>query len=236
MFLKVSQCHSFDDAHRVISAHLTKDQADAFGLFSVKSGNLLTPILNYITSVSATAGISYVGAIKPFLPLITEGMDLIAGQTQDTALEVGIDTDLTLTKICVAAVIDRPKGSIDEKKLSLDTDGRLLLDSVPLDCGYATFSLRRTLQKSDYGEIPEHKERYAAIQSAIEANSQKDAKDALIAFRLATIASPDLISSDARKLVARAKEKIDEAFSPMASGNVGTEHEVEQLSEIGRYD
>lgn len=132
-----------------------------FGLFSVKSGNLLTPVLNYVTKVSATAGISYVGAVKPFLPLITEGMDLIAGQAQDTALEVGIDTDLALNKSCVAAIVDRPKGSIDAKLLSLDVDGSLLLQGAPLDCGYATLSILRTLQKSDYGEIPELKERYA---------------------------------------------------------------------------
>src|SRR6202035_3635131 len=35
-----------------------------FGLFSVKSGNLLSPILDYVARVSETAGISYVGAIK----------------------------------------------------------------------------------------------------------------------------------------------------------------------------
>src|SRR3972149_4572237 len=184
-----------------------------FGLFSVKRGNLLTPLLDYITRVSAAAGISYVGAIKPFLPLITEGMDLIAGQVQDTALEVGVDTDLVLATSCVAAIIARPKGSIDPEKLSLDGDRRLLLDGEPLRWGYATVSLRRTLEKSDYGEIPELKERYAAIQSAIRSNKEKDALDALTAFRLAALASPDLIPSDARKLVEKVKQKVTEAFT-----------------------
>lgn len=207
-----------------------------FGLFSVKSGNLLSPVLDYVTKVSATAGISYVGAIKPFVPLIIEGMDLIAGQTQDTALEVGVDTDLTLTTSSVAVIIARPKGSIDPAKLSLDGDRRLLLDGEPLDCGYATFSLRRTLEKSDYGEIPELKERYAAIQSAIKGNKMKDAMDALTAFRLATIASPDLIPSDARRLVEKAKEKFEEAFPPGGAAAVGAKVGVEKLSEIGLYD
>ena len=67
------------------------------GLFSVKAGNLLTPILEYVTKVSSTAGISFVGAVKPFLPLITQGMDLIAGQQDDTELEVALDTDAALT-------------------------------------------------------------------------------------------------------------------------------------------
>jgi hypothetical protein len=206
------------------------------GLFSVKSGNLLTPLLDYITRVSSTAGISYVGAIKPFLPLITEGMDLIAGQRQDTALEVGVDTDLTLISGCVAAIIDRPKGSIDTTKLSLDKDRRLLLGEKVLDCGYAAFSLRSTAEKSDYGEIPELKERYAAIQSAIKGGKMKDAQDALAAFRLATIASPDLIPSDASKLVEKARQKVKEAFPPGGVAASGIEVRVENLSEIGLYN
>lgn len=207
-----------------------------FGLFSVKSGNLLTPILDYVTRVSSTAGISYVGAIKPFVPLITEGMDLIAGQVEDTALEVGVDTDIALTTSSVAAIIACPKGSISETKLSLDTDRRLLLEGKPLECGYATFSLRRTLVKTDYGEIPELKERYAAIQSAIKSGKEKDARDALTAFRLSALASPDLIPSDAHTLVAKAKAKVDDAFPLGGFAAVGREVRVEELSQIGLYD
>jgi len=207
-----------------------------FGLFSVKSGNLLTPLLDYITRVSSTAGISYVGAIKPFVPLITEGMNLIAGQLQDTALEVGVDTDLTLSTSCAAAIIARPKGSIDPAKLSLDEDRGLLLDGNHLDCGYAVFSLRRTPNKSDYGEIPELKERYAAFQSAIRRGKMMDSRDALTAFRLATIASPDLITTDARRLSEKANQKFKEAFPPGGIAAFETEVRVEKLSEIGLYD
>ena len=208
-----------------------------FGLFSVKSGNLLTPVLDYVTRVSAAAGNSYVGAIKPFLPLITEGMDLIAGQRDDTALEVGVDTSLNMSTGCVSAVIDRPRGSIDVTQLSLDTDRKLLLNGKPLDAGYAVFSFRPTLEKADYGEIPELKERYAALQSAIRAGKVKDAQDALTAFRLATIASSDLIPSDANKLADKAAQKVKNAFPPDGT-NVGATRIVrmETLSEIGLYD
>lgn len=207
-----------------------------FGLFSVKSENLLTSVLDYVTKISAVAGISYVGAIKPFVPLITEGMDLIAGQSQDTALEVGIDADLKLDLSCVAAIIALPLGSIDITKLSLDADRRLLLDRKPLDCGYAVFSLRRTIQKPDFGEIPELKERYAAIQSAIRSGKEKDARDALVAFRLAALASADLIPSDARRLVQKAKERLEESFPPGGFAAVRTDLRMEKLADIGLYD
>ena len=208
-----------------------------FGLFSVKGGNLLSPVLDYITQVSLIAGISYVGAIKPFLPLITEGMDLIAGQQEDTELEVGLDTDLDLQRSCVAAIIARPKGTIDPSKLRLDADRRLLTDGKLLDCGYAVFSLRRTPTKSDYGEIPELKQQYAAIQSAIQRGKMKDARDALATFRLATIASPDLISSDASSLYAKVKRKVDAAFPPGGLASLGADvGRVETLAEVGLYD
>ena len=207
------------------------------GLFSVKSGNLLSPVLDYVTKVSTTAGNSYVGAIKPFIPLITEGMDLIAGQTQDTALEVGVDTDLNPTMSCVSAIIALPKSKIDPSKLTLDDDRKLLIDGEPLSCGYAVFSLRRTIEKSDYGEIPELKDRYAAILSAIRTGKEKDARDALTSFRLAAIASPDLISSDTNKLIDKVTKKVKTAFPPGGIAAFGKEVVREDtLFSIRLYD
>lgn len=205
------------------------------GLFSVKSGNLLTPIIDYVTRVSSVAGISFVGVVKPFVPLITEGMDLIAGQKDDTAIEVAIDADIALQRSGIYAIIAAPKGSI-AGQLSVDAaDRKLLVDGHPLERAYCVFSIRRTLQKADYGEIPELKERYAAVQAAIKGNKIKDAQDALTAFRLATIASPDLISSDARRLVAKAEQKVKDAFP---AGGVSLTQRVvvsESLSDIGLY-
>jgi hypothetical protein len=208
-----------------------------FGLFSVKSGNLLSPVLDYVTRVSSAAGNSYVGAIKPFLPLITEGMDLIAGQHEDAALEVGVDTAIDLKTGCVSAIIDLPRGSIDVAKLSLDKDRKLLLNGKPIDAGYAVFSFRPSTEKSDYGEIPELRERYAAIQAAIRSGKQRDAQDALAAFRLTAIVSPDLIPADASKLVEKATQKVRKAFPPGGVGDVtGARHAPESLSDIRLYD
>lgn len=208
------------------------------GLFSVKSGSLLTPVLDYVTRVSSTAGISFVGAIKPFLPLITEGMDLIAGQAQNTELEVGVETDLSVTEGCVMAIIACPKGSIDASKLSLDKDHKLLLDGKALEkYGYAVFSLRPAPNKIDFGVIPELKERFDTFLSAISAGKQKDAKDAREAFRLATIASPDLIPTDVKELKALTKQMYTEAFPPGGKADFGpTELRIKSLSEIGLYD
>ena len=60
------------------------------GLFSVKSGNLLTPLINFVTKISDKAGISVVTKLDPFTAFITEGLDMIAGQTNDTEIELAI--------------------------------------------------------------------------------------------------------------------------------------------------
>ncbi len=209
------------------------------GLFSIKSGNLLSPVLDFVTRVSDAAGNSYVGAIKPFLPLISEGMDMIAGQTKDVELEVGLDTDMSLQVGCVAAVIDCPKGSIDADKLTLDVDRRLLLDGRPVDHGHVVFSIRSTTRKPDYGEIPELKERYAGFLTALRSGSVKSAQDAHAAFRLAVIASQDLITLDAKRLIDKARAKLELAYPPGGTagptGRAASKHD-ESLADIGLYD
>ena len=92
------------------------------GLFSVKSGNLLSPLLDYVARVSEAGGISFIGQVKPFLPLITQGMDLIAGQTQDVVIEVALDTDMALKESRLCAIVAVPKGSLDGAMLTLDPE------------------------------------------------------------------------------------------------------------------
>lgn len=111
------------------------------------------------------------------------------------------------------------------------------MDGRALDCGYAVFSIRRAAKKYDFCEIPELKERVAAIQSAINSNKEKDARDALNAFRLATLASPDLIPSDAHLLVEKVKQRVTEAFPPGGFAAVGARTLPDvTLAQIGLYE
>jgi hypothetical protein len=198
---------------------------------------VLTPLIDYVTQVSSVAGISFVGQVAPFLPLLTKGMDLIAGQTGDTALEVAVDTDMRLSKSGYFAIVAAPKTEIDGKAVTIDPqDRKLLVNGTPLQRGYCVFSIRRAEQKADYGEIPELKQAYAALQAAIVANDVKRAREALAAFRLATVVSPDLITADATRLVKKAEGKIAAAF-PGGGVSVGlAARRPEALATIGLYD
>jgi hypothetical protein len=206
------------------------------GLFSVKAGDVLTPVLEYVTEVSAAAGISFVGAVKPFLPLISKGMDLLTGQKSDFMLEVGHDGAFTLDTGQVDAIIACPKNSIDTAKLTLDQDRKLLLNGKPLDAyGYAVFSLRRTMRNPSFGEIPELKKAYADFTAACKANEKAKAEETLDTFRRTAILSPDLIRSDAERLIELAKKDFEYLFGAVQKIGLRASRKLGELSEIGLY-
>jgi hypothetical protein len=206
------------------------------GLFSVKKGNLLSPLLDYVTRVSEAGGISFIGQAKPFLPLITAGMDLIAGQAEDAVIEVALDADMRLEESRICATVAVPKGSIDVTKLSLDpTDRKLLLDGQPLEEAYCVFSIRRTDQKADFGSIPEIKVAWEGLRNAIRSNDKVQAEAALSTFSRTVIVSPDLISSDADRLIKKAGDQLRAAF-PRGPAPVGRRGEGQDIGGLDAVD
>lgn len=203
------------------------------GLFSVKSGNLLSPVLDFVTEVSTAAGVSFVGKAQPFLPLITKGLDMIAGQTDDVDLQVAVDTDLNPEATGTWAIVDVGKNGFDTASLALDHDGKLLHNGRPLQEGYCVFSIRRTDEKPDYGEIPELKEKYAALTAAIRTRKQQETQDALAAFRSEVYASSDLIPRDADAIVEKATQRVRSAF---AGGPVSAIDGVEIDDDLASLD
>jgi len=70
-----------------------------------------TPLVKLIAATGALPGIKVDKGTKalPFCPneLITEGLDMIAGQTADTVIELAIDTDMSLAESILYALICR---------------------------------------------------------------------------------------------------------------------------------
>jgi len=183
------------------------------GLFSVKSGNLLTQLINFTVKLSDKVGISSAAKASPFGSLITEGLDMIAGQTQDTKLELAIDTDLALNQSCLVALIAKPKSSFDASKLSIDgRDRKLLYQNEPLESAYCVFSIRCTDRNAEWGAIPALQEAYAEFVQGILSGKHQEAEEALTAFHRQLIVSPDLISADKQTLWASAQADLQEAF------------------------
>jgi len=183
------------------------------GLFSVKAGNLLTPLVEFVAKVSDSAGLGFTSQVKKFAPLITEGLDIIAGQTADTAIELAIDTDLNLDTSKLYALVALEKEKLRPDSVSLDkTDRKLLLDGKPLNAAYCVFSIRSTAQNADWGSIASLQEAYADFVSAINTGRRKEAEEALAGFNRRVITCPDLITVDKDKLKRKAREDLADAF------------------------
>ncbi|MFZ1991425.1 MAG: hypothetical protein WAW96_16830 [Alphaproteobacteria bacterium] len=206
------------------------------GLFSIKSGNVLTPLLGLVTEISKTAGVSFINQAVPFVPLIRQGLDLIAGQANDAKIEVGLDTSVPLAKSCLCAVVAAKKGSLNEASLSVDpTDRKLLLDGKPLNQAYCVFAIRSVAEKADFGEIPEVKDSFQSLLTAIRSNKLENARDALTAFRLTVIASPDLIPADATRLNKMAEDMVRQAFPAGGTARGITASLPASLSDVDLY-
>ena len=183
------------------------------GLFSVKSGNLLTPLIDYVTKVSERAGIAVAATLAPFTPLVTEGLDMIAGQTADTAIELAIDTDIPLAESRLCALVARRNGEIPDSELSIDPgDRKLLHKGKPLNAGYCVFSIRRNDVNPRWGEIVALREAYAEFTRAVIDGKRKTAEEAKAAFSRRVIVSPDLISADKKQLMEKVEADFKLAF------------------------
>lgn len=187
-------------------------------VFAVKTGNLVAPVLNYVTKVASKAGISLASAVDPFLPLITEGLDLIAGSTEDTEVEIAIDTDMTLTTSRISAVIAQPK-SISLRNISYDpTDHKLLTDGVPLQAGYCVFSIRQVPTNADWGSIEPVKKAWDAIRDAALDGDDVRVAAALQMFRRQVTFCPDLIKRDKDSLIRLAEQHVEDTKTPAGAG------------------
>ena len=184
------------------------------GLFSIKAASPLSPVLDYVTRVSDQAGISFVGGAQRFLPLITDALDLILGQSRDVAIELALDTDLTLSRSEVMALVAVSKDRITPADLRIDpTDHKLLWKGAPLEDAYCVISIRRTDRKADFGEIPELAEGYNHLRDALKTRRKRVSEEAKQALALAIYRSPDLIDRDKARLVALIEAEVKRAIT-----------------------
>ncbi|KQQ20657.1 hypothetical protein ASF48_08560 [Rathayibacter sp. Leaf299] len=207
------------------------------GLFSVNHGDLITPVLKYVTSVASKAGISVAVAVDPFVPLVTEGLGIIAGQTSETQVEIGLDTSLPLTKSGYYAVVAAPRTDIGDRSLVIDPDDMRLEfpDGERLAAGYCVFSIRRVEQNSEWASIPDLKKSWASIATAVVEREQARAYDALDNFRSVLAFDPNLVQKDKDALLRKAKERVDGAFAPSPNWAPQQQPDLEPLDSLDLY-
>ncbi len=201
------------------------------GLFSVKTGNIASEIADYVVRLSNTIAPGITSTFDPLLPLVTEGLDMMAGQTEQVELELAVDTSLQLQAGKHYALIRLPRNEIDPSKLSVAAGGRILHDGRDIDASYCLFSIRPRRDNPEWGTIEDLRKLFDQLKTAILGGKHSDAEDAMAAFRRAVVICPDLITEDKKKVIAMAAEQMELAFAGGAiSARRGDEKPLENMS------
>lgn len=209
------------------------------GLFAVKTGNIAGKIADYVVRLSNTVSPGITAAVNPFLPLVTEGLDLIAGQKDDVELELAIDTSLKGAFAKRYAVIRKPSAEIIPSQLTVNQSGKLLYKGAALDASYCVFSVRSRRDNPDWGEIDSLRAAFEELKKAIIAGQTKPAEEAQAFFNRVVSVCPDLIDMDKARLKRKADEMMSSAFS---GGKISMDAqfskgvEAMSLSDLKLYD
>lgn len=183
------------------------------GLFSVKTGNIASDIADYVVRLSNTISPGITSTFNPLVPLVTEGLDMMAGQTEEVELELAVDTSLQLHSGKHYALIRLPREKIDPAKLHVAEGGRLQHKGSDVEVSYCVFSIRPRRDNPEWGSIEDLRQRFDDLKDAILSGKQSDAEDAIAAFRRAVIVCPDLITEDKKALIQRANDQMMLAFA-----------------------
>lgn len=206
------------------------------GLFSVNSGDVTDSVLDLVASMASTGGVAFMSAAAPFVPFVRKGLQVVTGANGANYLEIGLDQVFTEPQTGTYAIIAADRRDIDAKRLAVATDGRLLFDGETLrEFPWLVFRIASTIQKADFGTIPELRAAWASFVAAVRNRKRADAEEALTIFRTTALTSPDLISSDAETLAKKADEMMEKSFKGVMQARAEVVA-LPELSQIGLYD
>jgi hypothetical protein len=196
------------------------------GLFSVVSENLAGPFLDTMTKLTETVGVTLSAAAKPYIETLRFGVQALTRAAGSVKLEIGLDEGFTPPATGYFALVAEAVGKLAGKTLTLDpADKKLLVDGMHyIDKPYLIFSIERTQERDNFGEIPELKTAYAEINDGVQKNDRDKAKSAFETFRRLALFSPDLTRPDANRIAAAINDDLNNAFrAGLAAGGGRTE-------------
>jgi hypothetical protein len=180
-------------------------------LLSLEASNLLTGVVDVLTSVANAAGIGYVEQAKTFLGPIEKGISLLVRQGGcEIALYKAID-DLKTGYFCVARATSN-RLALEKCRLSstwelLDQNGRVAGD-VP----YFVVRIQSHDKKGNFARIPSIRDAYAKLHDAAVKGDEQAAKEAFEYFRRTVIWSADLHPKDRDEMVEFARNQLQASF------------------------
>lgn len=202
----------------------------SLALFSVKSVDLAGPYLSLLGKIAETGALGFLSAAQPFVAPLRQATDLLFGTADAAALECGVvrgfDTLRTGTFACLGATrAEVPDAAVlrlhpDDLRLPWP-DGRAMTEYP-----YVVFSVERSATRDDWMSIPDLRDAWEALRADMSGGG--DGTTALLeAFRRCALASPDLLGTDARRLVRRAEARF---------GAGGAATEAAAFADLDLYD
>ncbi|HEX3348295.1 MAG TPA: hypothetical protein VHS58_09385 [Acetobacteraceae bacterium] len=181
------------------------------GLFSVKGGDLAGPYIDVLTSLADTAGVGSFTKALPFVGPLKTGLDLLLGNTDQAELEIGLDQGFQDLTTGTWVIIRAPKGTAGIEQLRLDPEDAGLVDANGAawrQQPYVVFRIDGTNRRDDWMTIPDLKSAWDEIGMAAKAGRQDEAEKLFAHFEIVAKWSPDLVPTDAKRLVDKARGRL----------------------------
>lgn len=186
------------------------------GLFSVKSTELTSSVIDLFSDMTETAGVSFVSAALPYAKFLSRGIGVLTGSTKDTILEIGLSTTITQFKTGYYVVMRAPKDQINISDLRISGDDFKLVgkDGKSIkDFPYIVYKISAFPIRSDWFMIPEVKSAYRKVKSNLELLRPKEAAKALAAFESVVLTTGDLLYQDAERIYDKVSKETKRIIS-----------------------
>lgn len=207
-------------------------------LFSVKSADLAGPYLDLLTSLADTAGVSFLGAAKPYIEPLRKGADLLFGSATASKLEIGFDRDFSALDAGYYLAMRAPKDAIQLDTLRIDPNDYRLIDQQGKPFGhypYFVFAVEAGQRRTDWMLIPDLKATWEKMKKAFVAAQYNDAGNLLGQFERECRVSPDLVLADAQRLAKKARDTFGSQQAGTFAGVRGARAAFPEFGELNLY-
>lgn len=212
----------------------------AIGLLSVKSVDLSEPYLKLLGSIGESGGVSFLNKAMPFVPLIKEGVNVLAGTSGNSILQAAYDSKWDIVKTGYYVMVrdeEKKEGEsdtevsnleyfytaskkrFDYKSLKIIRDTNIPGDLVLADLNntkiegisYVIVFVNASNTREDYGLIPEISKAYNETFNLLFSGDVKAAEESLLILNTKVRQSWDLQLAHKIKLIAELKIDFDKA-------------------------
>jgi len=204
------------------------------GLFSIKEADLAAPFINLLSGMSSLGGVSFISTALPYVKPLEDGIALLTGSSDDTILEIGLNTELDKVSTGYFVVIRANKNDIDADNLIIDKrDFRLVskngsaIENYP----YMVFEISAAKFRDDWFNIPEVSLSYNKLREQVQKGNYNDASDALKAFKRIVYTSPDLLLKDAKSIYEKVEMDINDVLMAIQTKSIH-DFKLRNLSEF----